>query len=611
MSEQLLQQIVLILACGAGAQWLAWRFKVPSILLLLVTGFLAGPVFHLLDPDAIMGDALMPLVSLSVGIILFEGGLTLNFREWKQIGAVVRNLLVIGVVVTWGLGSLAARYILGWDWSLSILLGAVLVVTGPTVILPLLRHVRPSRAVGNALKWEGILIDPVGALLALLVFEAIIANTQVAEFSTHALRGFGITFIVGMAFGWVGARILLFVFKRNLVPEFLHNSVTLTLVAALFTGANMVQHESGLLAVTIMGVFLANQQSLDVHHIIDFKENLRTLLIASLFILLASRLSFDELSELDWSRGLLFLLVMVLVVRPVSVFASTLFSDFNIREKLFISWLAPRGIVAAAVASIFALRLESAGVESASQLVPATFLIIVGTVTIYGLTSLPLAKALGLAQPDPQGVLLLGATPFSIQLAEVLQRESIDVLLVDTNRYHLKEPRLNGIPTWHGNILGRNPEESVNLQGIGYLMALTPNDEVNSLAAIQMRTLFGKDSVFQLAPPGTSSEDDGPMSSRLSGRFLFGPGQSYFLLNSSISRKIARIKATRMTDEFTFDDFLGNQQQISTPLLVIKPGGMLHIWDFQNQPQPQSGDIMVHLAAENPNPATTAEAGKS
>lgn len=595
MTENLLQQIVLILTFGVGAQWLAWRFKVPSILLLLTAGFLSGPVFGWIRPDEIMGDALMPLVSVSVGIILFEGGLTLNFKEWKQIGSVVRNLLLFGSAVTWGLAALAARYILGWDWPLSVLMGAVLIVTGPTVILPLLRHIRPAKSVGNILKWEGILIDPVGALLALLVFEAIIHDSEVSEFSLLAIKGMGLTFIVGMGFGWVGARFLLLIFKRHLVPEFLDNSVTLLAVIGVFTFANTIQHESGLLAVTIMGVFLANQKAIDVHHIIDFKENLRTLLIGSLFILLSSRLTLNEIAQIDWGQGILFLLAILFIVRPLSVMASTCLSNLSLKEKVFLSWLAPRGIVAAAVASIFALRLQSAGVSGADELVPATFLVIVGTVLVYGLTSQPLARALGLASPDPQGILLMGATPFSIKLAEVLKRETVDVLLVDTNRHHLIEPRLNGIPTWHGNILKLNPEESLDLQGIGYLMGLTPNDEVNSLAALQMKTLFGKDNVFQLAPPGTVSKEDSEMPSSLTGRFLFGPENSYLKLNASIARDAATIKGTRFSNEYTFQKFSESDGQNSVPLILKKSSGEIRIWGFQRQPKPESGDTLFHL----------------
>lgn len=599
MEDIFLRHIVLILALGVLAQWLAWRLKVPSILLLLSVGFLAGPVFGFIQPDSVMGEGLMPLVSLSVGIILFEGGLTLKFREWGQIGKVVRNLLLVGAFVTWVLSSIAAKYCLGWNWDLSILFGAVLVVTGPTVILPLLRHVRPAPSVGNILKWEGILIDPVGALLALLVFEAIIAKAQFSEFSLHVVQAFGLTFIVGMGLGWAGAQFLLLIFRKHLVPEFLDNSVTLMSVVGIFTAANAIQHEAGLLAVTIMGVFLANQNKIDVHHIIDFKENLRTLLIASLFIILSARLTQSDIQEIDWGRGAIFLLCMLFIVRPISVFLSTIGSKLNIKEKVFLSWLAPRGIVAAAVASLFSLKLQDAGVEGASQLVPSTFLVIVGTVLIYGLTSLPLAKVLGLSNPDPQGVILLGSSNFTLAFAEILHRQGLPVLLVDTNRNHLKQPRLAGIPTYHGNILDHNPEESMDLQSIGYLMACTRNDEVNSLAALNLKIVLGKDNVFQLPPVGAQSKEESHLPDALSGRFLFGPGLDIHTLELDLARG-AVIKATKMTEEFTFDQFVESNSNESEnpprPMAVLKPDGKLQIWGFKRQPVPEAGDLLIHLS---------------
>lgn len=595
MEAPILENIVYLLAFGVGAQWLAWRFRVPSILMLLCVGFLAGPVFRILDPDQMLGDALMPLVSLSVGIIMFEGGLSLNFREWNQIGSVVRGLLWIGAFTTWTLATLAAHFILGWDWPLSILLGSILVVTGPTVILPLLRHVRPSPTVGNILKWEGILIDPIGALLALLVFEAIIHNLQFSEFGIQAVKALGMTFFVGLGLGGVGAGILVWLLRRHHIPEFLDNSFTLMSVALVFTISNHWQHESGLLAVTIMGIVLTNQKWIDVGHIVDFKENLRTLLIASLFILLSSRLTFEQLNQLNWGQGVLFLLALLIFVRPLSVLVATTFSPLKWKEKAFLAWMAPRGIVAAAVASFFALRLEEAGVVGAEQLVPATFLVIVGTVLIYGLTSQPFARFLGLAQPDPQGFLLLGATPFSVALAEALQRENIVVLLIDTNRDHLKLPRLNGIPTWHGNLLRNIPDEIIDLQGLGNLLALTPNDEVNTLAALQMKAYFGKDHIFQLHPMRAKATASDASPKHLTGKYLLSPEFTCSHLNHLIQLPDRIIKATTLTEEFTFTHFT-EQFPNSIPLILKKNDQSVHVWDPIHPQKTDVNSTLIHLA---------------
>ncbi|MEZ5301745.1 MAG: sodium:proton antiporter [Verrucomicrobiales bacterium] len=455
-------ELALIAALGIGSQWIAWRLKLPSILFLLASGFLAGPIMGWLDPDAMLGDLLMPLVSVSVGLILYEGGLSLKFSELRETGAVVRNLVTIGALVVFVLAAAAARFALGWPWSYAFLAGAILTVTGPTVVAPMLRVIRPNRHLGAILKWEGIVIDPIGAVLALVVFEVILGS-QSGNGSPlwEILGGFGKTALVGSAFGAAGAGLLILFFRRYWVPDYLHNPFSLMVVVLAFAGSNALQHESGLLATTLMGVILANQKKAKVRHIIEFKENLRVLLISTLFIMLSARITSAQIEALPWGRTALFAGILILAVRPLSVLASTLGQKIGAPEKAMLAGMAPRGIVAAAVASIFAAGLADKGVPGpAEQFAPAIFAVIVATVCVYGLLGVPLARLLGISSGGDRGVLIVGAQPLCREIGLVLKSEDIDVLMVDTNRANATAARMEGLRSYYGNVLSDDVEES-------------------------------------------------------------------------------------------------------------------------------------------------------
>jgi NhaP-type Na+/H+ or K+/H+ antiporter len=381
LAEELLLGIGIIIVLGITAQWLAWRFRLPSILLLLLFGFLAGPVTHLLDPEELLGELLFPFVSVSVAIILFEGGLSLRRSEIKTTGHVIRNLVTVGAAVTWVIAAGGALLILGFDLPLALLFGAILVVTGPTVIIPLLKHVRPAAQISSIAKWEGIVNDPIGAILAVLVFEAIVAIgiQQAALTVAFSLLE---TLLIGVTLGTAGAFGLAQLIKRYWIPDYLQNGVTLMVVIAAFVVSNMIQKESGLLTVTLLGIILTNQKGVNIKPIIEFKENLGVLLLSALFIILAASLNLEALAQIG-IRSIAFLLVLIFLARPAAVILSTVNSGLSWNEKIFLAWMAPRGIVAAAVTSVFAFELvEEAGYQEAELMVAEIFLVIVGTVTI-------------------------------------------------------------------------------------------------------------------------------------------------------------------------------------------------------------------------------------
>jgi NhaP-type Na+/H+ or K+/H+ antiporter len=592
MSEPILLGLVSIIVLGISAQWLAWRLRVPSILLLLTFGFVAGPVTGFIDHDTPLGQLLLPFVSLAAAVIMFEGGLSLKLAELRQVGGAVGRLVTVGLAITWLATSAAAWLILGLEPRLALLLGAVLVVSGPTVIGPMLRQLRLTGRIGPILKWEGIAIDPLGALLALLVYQGLfVSQSDVAE---EALFGMLRTLVFGGGMGLAAALLLTWLLRRYWIPDFLQNAVTLMFLLSSFVASNALRPDSGLLAVTVMGAVLANQRWINVEHIIVFKENLRVLLLAMLFILLAARLRREHLLHWAGLGTLAFVVVLIVAVRPLAVWLATLRSRLTGRERLFLAWMAPRGIVAAAMASVLHLYLIERDYKGEDHvLVPVTFAVIVGTVATYGLTAPLLAHRLGLADPDPQGVLLIGAHPWVRALAHVLREHGFPVLLVDNNWSELTAARLEGLHAHYASVHREELLDELDLGGIGRLLALTSNDAVNLLAIERYWGRFGQSEVYRLAPehePG-AHEHHGHF---LHGRLLFGPVLTYQTLEERFEAGAA-VKATHFTEAFTYEDFTKQHGASALPLFLLPKPGRLTVIAADQAIHPLPGQTLICL----------------
>ncbi|HOA75733.1 MAG TPA: sodium:proton antiporter [Phycisphaerae bacterium] len=580
-----------ILVLGTMAQWLAWRLRVPSILLLLLVGFVAGPISGFINPDELLGDLLFPVVSLSVGIILFEGGMNLRLVEWRHSGPAVRNLVTIGAAITWLGSTLAAHWLVGTSWDLSLLLGAILVVSGPTVILPILQHIRPSTRVGSILKWEAILIDPIGAALAVLVFEVIAAQTgTIGQMAALIIVR---TLAIGIGIGIAGAALVILFIRRFWIPDHLENMTVLTVVVLAFIASNLIQGESGLLTVTVMGIALANQQYVRIRHIVEFKENLRMLLLSVLFILLASRLQPEYVRQID-TGSILFLLTLILIVRPVGTLVSTMRLGLGRNERMLIAAMAPRGVVAASVASVFAMRLEELGRPEGKVLIPLTFLVIVGTVTAYGLAAAPLSRRLGVAFPQPQGVLFIGAHRLSRLLAGALRDKGFLVHLVDTNWQQVAAAKLENLPATCANILSDYALRDLELWGIGRLMALTANDEVNSLAVLHFADEFERAELYQLAP-NEQSGSQRQVSHELRGRILFHPQATFAEITARLEAG-ATLKKTTLSREFDYNAFRARHGDSALPLFIITADHQLVIVTASSSRTPRPGETLIYLA---------------
>ncbi len=536
-----------LLVAGFLCQWVAWRVKLPSILFLLLTGIVAGPLLGWFDPDAVFGDLLEPIVSLAVAVILYEGSLTLKISEIRGHGGVVRNLVSIGVLITWVAATAAAHYFLGWDLYLAALFGAIVTVSGPTVILPLLRTIRPSDSIANILRWEGILIDPVGAIFAVLMFDYIVV-VQTAGADTHVFGTLGLIALTGIGLGVFAGQALGFVLQRHWLPDYLRDYAALACVIFVFSVAETIETESGLLAVTVMGVWQANMRNLDLEDILDFKESLTLLLVAVLFIMLAARVDLPSLLGLGAGALLVFLFLQI-VAGPIRALVCALGSDLNWRERLYLGWIFPRGIVAAAVSALFALRLENMNYPGAEKLVPMVFTIIVGTVVVQSLSGRLVARWLGIANPEPTGALIVGANNIALCYAQALNDAGHRVIVASTDWRGISKARMMGLSVFYGSPVSSYAERHLELIGIGKLLALSHRPDLNELACLRYRYELGRDAVYTVRQKSESSHEKFQVSGESGGQVLFGGKFAMSDLNELLE-KGAEPRTTELTESF-------------------------------------------------------------
>jgi NhaP-type Na+/H+ or K+/H+ antiporter len=582
-----------VIFTGILCQWLAWRVKLPAILFLLFAGIIAGPITGLLDSDKLFGDLLFPFISLSVAVILFEGSLTLQYHQIKGLTQVVRNLISFGVLVTWLITAAATHLALHFPWELSLLFGAITAVTGPTVIVPMLRTVRPSASVASILRWEGIVVDSIGATLAVLVYEFIISGSGNAV--SHTLLAFGRLIGLGLFLGSLAGYLYGVLLRRHWLPEFLHNVATLALVFLVFTVSNVLQEESGLLSVTVMGIWLANMKDVPVDEILDFKESLSVLLITVLFIVLAARMNFQMFADLGWSVLFIFLAIQFLA-RPISVVVSTFGSKLTWPERHLLGWIAPRGIVAAAISALFAIKLEQSGYQEAALLVPLTFMVIIGTVVLQSSTASFLAKRLGVAEPDPKGVLIIGANLVALAVAKALREADFRSLLVDTSWDKISNARMEGFDTYYGEPVSEHADRHLDLVGLGRMLALSPRGPLNALSCMHYRMELGYNCVFALQ---VATQKELPLirkaGSNRCGHLLFGKDITFSLLAANLS-KGWQIRNTILSATFTFDDLMKQSGGLAIALFAITPKGKLEIFTAETKWSPLPGWTVISLA---------------
>lgn len=591
------------LVLGILAQWVAWKLKIPAIIPLIFTGLILGPISTLFTPDGskllnggsiFQGEILFAFVSLSVGIILFEGGLTLRLQEIKKQANVIWRILTLGVVVTLVGGTIAAYYLLDLNIRIAFLFGALIIVSGPTVVMPILRNVRPNANTNAILKWEGILIDPLGALIAVLAYEFVKTSKTQGEFTILAFKDFFLTIATGVFVGLMAALLLNYLLKKNRLPEYLRNVVTLGIVILSFSFSELIMHESGLLTATIMGMVLANMKIEGLKNILTFKEDISIILISVLFLLLSSLIEIEQISSLGTNSLILFG-VVILVIRPLGIFLSTIGSNLNIREKIFISWIGPKGIVAAAVASVFSVQLAQESnfsareAEDAAMLLPIVFLMIVGTVVLQGSTAKLVARMLRVEMKERQGVLFIGANAAARYIARLLDENGVPVVLADTARDNVAEALKQDLHAIEGDVLREHTWDNLDLTEIGYLMAFTPSTDINRLACQRFAKEFGDRNVYRLISRKELEVNDIDRSKNI----LFRGAADYQALIDVVNTESSLEEKTFITTD-EYEGFIKRNVEKIIPLFLRTTDQSLKIISNYSQSFTK-GDTLIYL----------------
>jgi NhaP-type Na+/H+ or K+/H+ antiporter len=584
--------IALVGVLGIGAQWVAWRTGKPAIVLMLAAGFLAGPVLNVFDPRAAFGDLLSPMVSIGVALILFEGGLSLNFREFRQYGEGVRRLVLIGAPLGWLLNTLAIYYVAGLVWPVAIIFGGLLVVTGPTVVQPLLRQSTIAARPAAILRWEAIVNDPLGALCAVVAYEYFRLSADGATLFA-VLPPMLVAALASGAIGYAAARAIAWTFPRGLVPEFLKVPVLLAAVIAVFVGCNLIEHEAGLMAVTVMGIALANLEVSSLRSIHPFKQNVSLILVSGIFVLLSASLNVESLKMFEWRFGL-FLIAVLFVLRPATALISLAFSGIPWNERLFLAWIAPRGIVMVAVSGLFALRLEELGYGDGLILISLSFGVVVATVIAHGFTIQPVARLLGIKRDDRPGLLIVGATRWTVALARQMHALKVPVMVADTSWERLAPMRANGLRSYHGEILNEATEGDLELSTFQALIAATENEAYNTLVCNEFAPAIGRDAVYQLGDQGEGDEYR-RLPESLRGRALFQSGWGVEDVAERVSQGWG-FRSTCLTDELPLEDVQTALPDAAQMLLLVRSNGSLRFFTHASQPTPGASDTIVWFA---------------
>ncbi|SFF02552.1 cation:proton antiporter [Alteribacillus iranensis] len=594
MFDSILTHLMLIGLLGIGSQWFAWRFRMPAIVVMSVAGLLIGPVLGIMNPQEDFGNLFNPVISVAVAIILFEGSLNLDFREIRGLGKSVFRIITLGAFIAWILGSLAAYYVAGLSWAVAFIIGGLFIVTGPTVILPLLRQAKLKPRPAAILKWEGIVVDPFGALLAVFAFE-IITFITMDSVTAESLLLFFLASLFAVLIGVASGKVIGEMFERGYVPEFLKSPLVFAAVIGCFTVADEVMHETGLLAVTAMGMTMANVHTASLAEMRHFKENISVLLISGIFIMLTASLDRDTLMQVFDPNVIFYVILMLIVVRPISIWLSTINTELTFKEKALIGWIAPRGIVALTVAGYFENVLTESGHLDAPIVTPLTFALVFATVCAHGFTLAPIAKKLGLSLEGKPGVLIVGGSRFTTEFAKVLQELDIPVLLTDSSFEQLFSAKKAGVPYYRGEILSEQTEYYLDMTPYDKLIAATDRDSYNSLVATTFVPDFGRNNIFQFSWHVDEKDHPNDLVKRAEAQILFEKGATYEELNQRVNEGYV-FRKTKLTKQYTFEQYSKEREKGNIILFVLKQSGKLNFVTTSFTIKPEPGDTIVSLS---------------
>ena len=591
MEISLLFFMMLIGILGIGSQWLAWKYSLPAIVIMSIAGLLAGPVFGIMNPEENFGDLYDPIISMAVAIILFEGSLNLSFKELRGLGKPIFRIATIGAFIAWILGSLTAHYMAGLSWEAAFVIGGLFIVTGPTVIMPLLRQSKLKPRPARILKWEGIIVDPIGVLLAVFAFEIITFFTSGAKDGTTLLLFF-IASIFAVFLGWFCGRIIGWMFEIGYIPEFLKSPVVFAVVLFCFTLADEITHGTGLLSVTAMGITLANIGISSLNDFRHFKENVSILLISGIFIMLTASLQLETIMQIFNINIISYVLLMMFAVRPLSIFLSTIGSGLTLQEKTLVGWIAPRGIVALTVSSYFANILKDAGYLDADIITTLTFGLVFFTVVAHGFSLGPLAKKLNLSLEGKPGVLIVGSNPFTVELSKSFIKTGSPVLIVDSSWENLRYARNAGVPFYHGEILSEQTEYNLDTIPYDFIIAATNYYSYNSLVCTTFMPEYGRANVFKIDP--AKDEQNKDIVASVGGRSLCKEKISLEELNTNVRNGYV-FRQTTLTEQFNYEEYKEEKDAESIFLYFIKPIGQIYFYAEDMHVRPTVGDVIISL----------------
>ncbi|WP_233201372.1 sodium:proton antiporter [Sporosarcina sp. P13] len=593
MFNSLVMDLMLVVLIGVGSQWVAWRTRMPAIVVMAIAGLLVGPIFGLINPQQSMGDLFGPIITFAVAIILFEGSLNLDFKEIKGFGRPVARIVTIGAFIAWIAGSLAAHYIAGLSWEVAFIIGGLFIVTGPTVILPLLRQARLKPRPAAILKWEGIVVDPFGALLAVFAFEVIkFINDEVTVKTMTLFVGAS---LFSVLLGWGASRILGNAFEKGKIPEYLKAPILFGVVLFVFVLSDEIMHETGLLAVTAMGMTMANMRLTTLQDIRHFKENISVLLISGIFVMLTASLDRHILIEILNPKIIMYVLAMLFIVRPLSIWISTIGTDLTVKEKTLIGWIAPRGIVALTVSGYFATILLETGYKDAELLTALTFALVFSTVVVHGFSIGWLAKKLNLTTPEESGVVLIGSSRFVAEFAKSITEAGHKVLIIDDSWGGLSNARKLGIPSYMGDILSEHTGYHLDLTPYRYIVAMTKMDTYNSHVCADFTPDLGRDLLFQTSPHKRGKDHQINLTT---GQILFTPNLSINELEERINSGYV-FRKTLLTKQYSYTQYLRERDDQSVLLYILRENGDMEFYTAEKELQAQTGDTIVALSTLN------------
>jgi NhaP-type Na+/H+ or K+/H+ antiporter len=587
--------VMIILSAGLASQWLAWRLGLPAIVVLIASGIVLGPLTGVIE-ITLPRPELAELIGLGVAIILFEGGMALKLAEWRSVGHGIGRLTLPAPLIAWVLGSGAAHYIAGLEWAVSWVLGGILVVTGPTVIMPLIRQARLNHESASLLKWEGIVNDPIGVLIAVLAFQYFtIEGGSVAG----TIASLGAALAAAAVLGGGGGLLTGELFRRGWVPEHLKPPILTVVVLAVYWVSNLVQHEAGLLSVTAMGVLFGNMRLVERESLRHFKENLTVVLLSVLFIVIPATLDVAHFALLDW-RAAAFIAAILVLVRPLAIALSTIGAPMRGRDRILLGWIAPRGIVAAATASVFGPRLADQGFAGAEILLPIVFVIILVTVLAHGLTIGPLTRRLDLATHTANGLLIVGANPWTRRLARTLERLDVEVLVADGDHENLQPLRDYGVEVFYGEILSEDAEHELDTRHLSHLLAATSNPFYDALVCTAWGSSFGLHRAFQLAPHADATQVTKRLALQRRGHIAFHPVASFETLHDRLDSGWA-IQVARLAEPDDLEALerrLGKEGRDWLLLAGLSPGGEFRLHASDHAVLPRVGWTIVYFAPE-------------